>query len=315
MTRFAAFVLFSGFSILVTAQPFPAKPIELVNSFAPGGAVDLNARALQVVAERVVGQAFVQTFRQGGGGVLGASDVATAAPDGYKLLMVTSGELTAAPNLTRTTYSIDSFDFLGRISSRPYCVVVNSKAPWREFSEMLRATTEQPGKYTIGTTPAGGMFLTAQHFIKRGGVRLTTVPYGGAGPALTSLLGGHIDAVWAPLAAAESHVKAGTLRVLAVTGPVRVRGFTETPSLREFGIQAPYVQWVGMVAPKGVPADRLAFLRDALARITKDSEYLKVATKMGIEVEYGSAEEFEKQVRDEDQAFKTLVKDLGLTPQ
>ena len=314
MIRFSAFVFLFGYSILLAAQPFPAKPVEIVNSFAPGGALDLNVRALQVVAERVMGQPLVQIFKQGGGGVVGASEVASAAPDGYKLLIVSSGELTAAPNLTRTTYSIDSFAFLGRISSRPYCIVVNSKAPWKEFGEMLRAATGQPGQHTIGTTPTGGMFLTAQHFIKRGGVPITTVPYGGAGPAITALLGSHIDAVWAPLAAAESHVKAGTLRVLAVTGPVRVRGFTDTPSFGEFGIQAPYVQWVGVVAPKGVPAERLAFLRDTLARITKDSAYLEMAAKMGIEVAYGTAEEFEKQVRDEDQTFKALVNDLGLAP-
>ena len=165
--RFIAFVLSSGFSILVAAQPFPAKPIEIVNAFAPGGALDLNVRALQVAAERVIGQPIVQMFKQGGGGVVGASEVATAAPDGYKLLVVSSGELTAAPNLVKTNYSIDSFAFLGRISSRPYGLIVNSKAPWKEFGAMLRATTGQPGKHTIGTTPAGGMFLTAQHFIKR----------------------------------------------------------------------------------------------------------------------------------------------------
>ncbi len=315
MIRLAAFVLFSGFSILVAAQPFPAKPIEMVNAFAPGGAIDLNVRAVQVAAERVMGQSIVQTFRQGGGGVVGAGDVANAAPDGYKLLMATSGELTAAPNLTTVTYSIDSFVFIGRISSKPYGLVVNSKTPWKEFGELLRATASEPDKYTIGTTPAGGMFLTAKHFIVRGGVRMTTVPFGGAGPAMTALLGNHIDSVWAPLAAAESHVKAGTLRVLAVTGPVRVRGHSETPSFYEFGIQAPYVQWVGIVAPKGVPADRLAYLRDALARIAKDPGYQETAAKMGIEVAYGTAEEFEKQVRDENEAFKALIKDLGIPRQ
>ena len=158
------------------------------------------------------------------------------------------------------------------------------------------------------------MFLTAQHLIRRGDVRLTTVPYGGAGPALTGLLGGQIDAVWAPLAAVESHVKAGSLRLLAVTGPVRVKGYPDTPTFNEFGIDAPYVQWIGLVAPKGVPADRLLFLREAFARITKDPAYLQAAEKIGIDVAYGTAEEFEKQVREEDQAFKILVRELGLTP-
>ena len=312
MTRLI--LLLSVWACAAAAQPFPSKPIELVNGFAPGGANDLNARALQVAAERVFGQPLVQTFRQGGGGVVGSADVASAAPDGYKLLVVSSGELTAAPNLTKTTYSLDSFAYLARLSSKPYALVVKGNAPWSKASEFLRATSEQPGKHTIGTTPTGGMFLTAQYLIRRAGVPLTTVPYGGAGPALTGLLGGQIDSVWAPLAAAESHIKAGTLRLLAVSGPGRTSGHADIPSFKELGIDAPHVQWIGVVAPKGLPADRLAFLRDAFARITKDPAYLQAAEKVGVEVSYATGEEFEKQVREEDLAFKAVVKDLGLTP-
>src|SRR5204863_2323799 len=137
------------------------KPVEIVNAFAPGGANDLNVRALQVASERILGQPIVQTFRQGGGGVVGSADVANAAPDGYKLLVVTSGELTAAPNLAKTGYSLDSFAFIARVSSKPYAVVVRREAPWKEFAELLRAAKEAPGKHSIGTTPTGGMFLTA----------------------------------------------------------------------------------------------------------------------------------------------------------
>ncbi len=315
MLRLISLIVFCTFTATAIAQPFPTKPIEVVNAFAPGGANDLNVRALQVAAERVLGQPLVQTFRQGGGGVVGSSEVANAAPDGYKLLVVTSGELTAAPNLTRTSYSLDSFSFIGRISSKPYGIVVKRDAPWKDISEFLRAVKDQPDKYTIGTTATGGAFLTAQHFIKRGGVRLTTVPYGGAGPALTALLGGHIDCVWQPLVAAESHIKSGALRLLAVSGPARVKGHEAIPSLRELGAEAPFVQWTGIVAPRGVPADRIAFLREMFARLTKDATYLQAAEKMGVEVAYASAEEFEKQVREEDQAFKALIKDLGITVQ
>lgn len=312
MNRFAL-ILFLA-SACAGAQPFPSRPIEVVNAFAQGGANDLNVRALQIPGEKILGQPLVQIFKQGGGGIVGTTEVATASPDGYKILVVTSGELTAAPNLVKTSYSLDSFAFLGRISSKPYALVVRSDAPWRTFDELRRATGNPPGKQTVGTTPQGGMFLTAQHFIKRGGVPLTTVPYGGAGPALTALLGGHIDSVWAPLAAAEAQVRSGALRILAVTGSTRVAGHSETPTFKELGIEAPFVQWTGFVAPKGVPADRLAILREALARIAKDPVYLQLADKFGIGIEYASAEEFEKQVRDEDQVFRALVKDFGLTP-
>lgn len=312
MRRVTAFLFLLAFSLAAAAQPFPAKPIELVNSFAPGGANDLNAKALQVAAERIFGQPLIQTFRQGGGGVVGTSDVANSVPDGYKILLVSSGELTAAPNLAKTAYTLDSFVFIARISSKPYALVVNAKAPWQTAKEMLDAVKQQPGKYTIGTTPTGGMFLTAKYFISRGGVPLTTVPYGGAGPALLALLGGQIDSVWAPLAAAESNLKAGTLRLLAVTGAERQPGHPEVPSFQELGIDAPYVQWVGVVGPKGIPPERLKVLKDGFARITKDADYLQAAQRLGIDVAYAPGEQFEKQVRDEDRAFKALVKELDL---
>ena len=313
MRRTITLVSLLAFAVGAAAQSFPAKPIELVNSFAPGGANDLNAKALQVSAERVFGQPLVQTFRQGGGGVVGTSDVANSVPDGYKVLLVSSGELTAAPNLTKTAYSLDSFAFIGRISSKPYALVVNSKATWQSATDMLKAAAAEPGKYTIGTTPTGGMFLTAKYFIMRGGVPLTTVPYGGAGPALLALLGGQIDSVWSPLAAAESNVKAGTLRVLGVTGAGRQPEHPDVPSFKELGIDAPQVQWIGVVAPKGVPADRLKILRDGFARITQDADYQRAAQRLGIDIAYAPAEEFEKQVRDEDREFKALVKDLNLS--
>ena len=312
MKRTTAFLSLLALALSAAAQTFPSKPIELVNSFAPGGANDLNAKALQVAAERILGQPLVQTFRQGGGGVVGTSEVANSAADGYKLLLVSSGELTAAPNLAATSYSLDSFAFVARVSSKPYALVVNSKAPWKSADEMLKAAVANPGKHTIGTTPTGGMFLTAKYFIMRGGVPLTTVPYGGAGPALLGLLGGQIDSVWAPLAAAESNIKAGTLRLLAVSGAGRQPEHGDVPTFKDLGIDSPHVQWIGVVAPRNVPADRLALLREGFARITRDAEYQKAAQRLGVDVSYATAEEFEKQVRDEDRAFKALVKDLNL---
>lgn len=279
MRRFISAVAIFRFGTTLLAQPFPSKLIEIANSFAVGGANDLNVRALQVVAERILGVPLVQTFRQGGGGVVGSTEVANVTPNGYKLLVVTSGELTAAPNLTKTTYTLDSFVFIDHISSKPYGVVAKTDSPSKDISEFLRAAKERPDKYTIGTTPTGGTFLTAKHFIIRGGVPLTRVPYGGAGPAMVGVLGGHIDSVRAPLAAAEAQIKGGALRLLAVSGSARVRGHETVPTRKEFGIEALFVQWTGIVAPRGVPADRIVFLRDALARIAKNQAYLKAAER------------------------------------
>ncbi len=308
-----AWILCAGITA-AAAQPYPAKPIEIVNSFAPGGTADLNVRALQAGADKVLGQPLVQTFRQGGGGLVGTTEIANSAPDGYKLLIVSPGELTAGPNLAKTTYTLDSFDFVGRVSSRPYGFVVKSDAPWRDFSEFRRDAAQHPGKYTIGTTPQGGVFLTAQHLIRHGGMQLLPVPYGGSGPYLTAVLGGHVHAAWAPLTSAESYLRANQMRLLAVTGPERVKAYPSVSTFKELGIDSPFVLWIGVVAPKGLPPDRLAFLRDAFAKIMREPAYQQAADKLGVEIAYAPPAEFEKQVRDEDRVFRALVKELGLTP-
>ena len=297
------------------AEPYPARPIEIVNSFAPGGTADINVRALQPAAEKALGQPLVQTFRQGGGGIVGTTEVARSTPDGYKLLVVSSGELTAGPNLAKTSYTLDSFDFVCRVSSRPYGFVVKSGAPWQDFAGFRRDVSQNPGKYTIGTTPQGGVFLTAQHLIHRGGMQLLPVPYGGSGPYLTAVLGGQVDAAWAPLPSAEGYLRSGQMRLLAVTGPVRVKDYPDVPTFKELGIDSPFALWIGIVAPKGVPGERLTFLRNACAQMVKDPGYQQAAAKYGIDISYATAEQFERQVREEFTVFQGVVQELGLKRQ
>ena len=315
-TRAYAAAWFVTASVVASAaETYPSRPIEIVNSFAPGGTADLNVRALQPAADKVLGQPLVQTFRQGGGGIVGTTEVARSAPDGYKLLVVSSGELTAGPNLAKTNYTLDSFDFICRVSSRPYGFVVKGDARWRDFQEFRRDVSKEPGKYTIGTTPQGGVFLTAQHLIHRGGMQLLPVPYGGSGPYLAAVLGGQVDGAWAPLPSAETYLRSGQMRLLAVTGAERVKDYPQVPTFRELGIDSPFVLWIGMVAPKGMPPERLSFLRDACARIVEDPGYHQLAAKYGIEISYAPADAFEKQVRDEFVVFQGLVKELGLKRQ
>lgn len=233
--------LLSLFAFGAYGQAYPSKPVEIVNSFSPGGTSDLNVRSLQQAAEKVMGVLLVQTFRQGGGGLVGTAEVSRAEPDGHKILIVTSGELTAGPALAKTSYSLDSFAFIGRVSSRAYGFVVKSDARWKSFEEFRKDVAQNPDKYTIGTAPRGGVFLTAQHLIRHGGLKLVPVPYGGSGPYLTAVLGGHVDGAWAPLTSAESYVRAGQMRVLAVTGTERDKAYPQIPTFKELGVDSPFV--------------------------------------------------------------------------
>jgi tripartite-type tricarboxylate transporter receptor subunit TctC len=191
---------------------------------------------------------------------------------------------------------------------------VRKDAPWKDFKEFQAATKAEPGKILMGTTPRGGAFLAARDVIRRAGLQVTVVPYSGSGPYVTAVLGGHVAAAIAPVTSLESHLAGGTLRMLAVTGPKRLPDHPNVPSFSEFGIDAPFALWVGLVAPKDVPANRLAYLREHIAKITKDPEYLAAAKKLGIAVDYAPPDEFEKQVRAESKSFNALVKELGLAP-
>jgi tripartite-type tricarboxylate transporter receptor subunit TctC len=296
------------------AQPYPSRPVEIVNAFAPGGANDLSVKALQAGFEKIFGQPLVQIYKQGGGGIIGSTEVANATPDGYKLLVVSSGELTAGPNVAKTSYTIDSFAFIGRVASRPYGFVVRTDARWKTFAEFHADAAKEPNKYTIGTTPQGGVFLTAQYLIRRGGLELVPVPYGGSGPYLTAVLGGHVDAAWAPLTSADSYIRSGQMRLLAVTGAARDRGYPDVPTFKELGIDAPFVLWGGIVAPRATSPERLAALRAGFARAVKEPEVMQVAAKLGVELAWAPAEEFEKQVREENAVFRSLAQELGLAP-
>ena len=314
MTRVLFLFFLVVFPIPGKTQTYPSRPVEIVNAYSPGGANDLNVRALQQGFDKIFGQPLVQIFKQGGGGIIGATEVASAAPDGYKLLVVSSGELTAGPNVAKTSYTLDSFAFIGRVASRPYGFVVRSDARWKSFAEFRADAAREPSKYTIGTTPQGGVFLTAQYLIRHGGLDLVPVPYGGSGPYLTAVLGGHVNAAWAPLTSADSYVRSGQMRLLAVTGPARDRGYPEVPTFKELGIDAPFVLWGGVVAPRGTPPERLAALREGFARLVKAPAVVQAADKLGVVLAWGAAEEFEKQVRDENEVFRALAHELGLAP-
>lgn len=295
-------------------EAYPSKSIEMVNAWSPGGAMDVNIRAVQAVSKKIFGEPIVQVFKPGGGGIAGATDVAHAKPDGYRIMGVSSGELTAAPNLTKTAYSLDSFAYIGRITVKPYAFVVKGDAPWKNFEAFRRDALKQPGKLSVGSTSRGGVFLTTQYLLHQAGISLNFVPYGGAGPFIAAVLGGHVDSALAPAAAAESHLRAGTLKVLGVTGPDRMSDHPDVPTLMEQGVDVPMVQWIGVLAPRETPRERVAFLEQSFERLVKDPEYIKVAQKIGLVPAWQPGAEFEKSVRKEDEVFKALVKQLGLAP-
>ena len=292
-------------------EAYPTKPIEVVNSFAAGGINDLTFRAISTVVEKYLGQPMVQQIKAGGGGAVGTTEAALARPDGYKLLIASAGELVVAPNISKVSYTLDSFVPIARMVTASYTIVVRADARWGDIEQFIKEAKERPGQLSLATTRGGG-YITLADFQNKAGVSLNHVPYPGFGPSLVALLGGHVDSALISTPVAEPQVQAGKARMLALTGPVRVDAYRNVPTLKELGIDVSFTQWVGMFAPRAIAPERLARLRSAFERVVKDQEFLARSAQLGVSISYLPGPEFLSAIQKEDVEVRALVKQLGI---
>ena len=237
-------------------QPYPAKPVTIVVPFSPGGGTDIGAR---LIAQRLTakwGQTVIVDNRAGAGGLVGADLVAKAKPDGYTLLVGNVGTQAINPSLYKMPYIADTaFAPISMIAELPFVMLagpsVIAKTP-REFVVLAKA---ESGKRTYASSGQGGSpHLTAEIFQGATGVKLTHVPYKGGGPAMTDLMAGHVDILFASILEGSGHVKSGKLKALAISSATRSPALPDVPTLAEAGIlNSESGSWIAMFAPTGTP--------------------------------------------------------------
>lgn len=271
-------IAFAGLATVAWSQDYPARPITLVVPFPPGGVADNVARPVAQALGKQLGQAVVIENRQGAGGGIGMAYVAKAKPDGYTLLLALSS-ISVIPEADRVLgrapmFQYDQLQPVARFTADPVVLAVRADAPWKSFADFIAFAKANPKKLNYGSSGNyGTMHVPMEMLASNAGISLTHVPFTGAAPAVTALLGGTLDAVASGPSTVVQHVRAGKLRVLANWGAERHPALPDVPTLQELGIPAEYAQWSGLFAPTGTPDAVLAALRKAARDAQDDSSF------------------------------------------
>jgi tripartite-type tricarboxylate transporter receptor subunit TctC len=309
--------LASGTALAQSADDYPAKPVRIIVPFAPGGSTDVVARILAEKLQAELKQPFVVDNRAGAGGNIGADAVAKAAPDGYTLLMGTTGVL-AINSFLYKNMSYDAakdFDPVSYTSLITNVLVVRADMPAKSVAELIAMAKAQPGTLSFASSGAGSStHLSGELFKSMAGVSILHVPYRGSPQALTDVIGGQVTMLFDNAPSAIPFIEQGKLRALAVTGPQRLPGMPNVPTLDEAGVKGyESLSWSGIVAPAGTPRPIIMKLNAAIDRILKTDDVKKRLAGLGTEAVGGPPEAFTRHIRTESEKWGRLVKTANIT--
>jgi tripartite-type tricarboxylate transporter receptor subunit TctC len=306
-----------GLAAPATAQPaFPTKAITMIVPFPPGGLADIVARPVAEAMARDLGQPVVIENKAGAGGGIGMGTAARAPADGYTVLLALSS-LTVIPEadviLGRPQmFAPTALRPIARFTADPTVLAVRADSPWKTAKDFVDDAKKRPGAINYGSSGTyGTMHVPMEILSQTGGVKLTHVPFTGAGPAVVALLGGQIDAVSSGPATVLQHIKAGKLRALAHWGNAKLEALPEVPSLKDAGFNAEYAQWSGLFIPSGVPEPVAQRLRAAAKAAAQDAKVKDIINNAGSPILYQDAPEFEQYVQADARRMADVVKRIG----
>jgi tripartite-type tricarboxylate transporter receptor subunit TctC len=300
----------------LAAQTFPSQPIKIVSPFPPGGSVDIMARLIGEPLGAQLGQRIVIENRSGASGNIGMEAVARANPDGYTIVLNTIPLVTNQSLFPKLTWDpIRDFAPIGMVATAPHVLVVPARVPAKDVASLVRLARESPGKLSYASAGIGTTFhFCAEMFKDSTGTFILHVPYRGGGPALVDTLAGQVDMSFPTLSAVLPHVKAGTLRALAVTSATRSSLLPEVPSMQEAGVKDfEFTQWLALLAPAGTPPAVVARLNSALKNALASGEIRDRFQAQGFEPFSTTPEEAGRFLAAEVQRYSKLIKARGIT--
>lgn len=296
------------------AQDYPARPIRVIVPFSPGGAVDGPTRAVAQELGKRLNQQVVIDNRPGAGATIGSEAVAKAAPDGYTLLLASQTNAISATLYPRLSFNpIDDFAPISLIGREPGVLVVNPSLPVKTVKELVELARAQPGKIDFASSGNGsGQHLFAAQFLSMAGIRMNHVPYRGSGQATTDLIGGVVSMGMPGVAGMLSHIRAGKLRALAVTGERRSPQLPDVPTMIESGFPgySAYV-WLGLLAPKGTPAPIIERLNREVLAALDTPEVKGYMANASIEALGSTPAEFGAFFRTERETWARVIRESG----
>ncbi len=310
----AAVALWAGTSP-AKASDYPTKPITLINPFSPGGSHDMLGRAFVAVAQKYMSQPIVIVNKPGASGQIGGLAGAQATPDGYTLTE-NSASMTGTLEWElaegrKNSYTRHDFVNIIALNMSPPLVIVPYNSPWNTLADLIRDCKTKPEHYAFSS---GGLYamshIPAELLVKAAGITCRHVPYNGGGPAVTAVVGGHVDFATQFPSSSLSLVRGNKLRVLAVQGDRRLKLIPDVPTVKELGIGAEYYAWVGICAPVKTPRPIVEKLREVARKVVEDKAYVDMIENLGDEVRYMSGEDLTKYWDVESERIAELFKEI-----
>jgi len=314
---FAGAAVLPAASHMARAETYPSRPVRIIAGFAAGGGVDITARLIgQWLTERL-GQSFVTENRPGAGGNIGTEAVVKAAADGYTLLLAT------VPNAVNASlYEKLNFNFIrdtapvAGIIRVPMVILLNPSVPAKTVPEFIAYAKANPGKINMASAGNGSApHMAGELFKMMAGVDLVHVPYRGQGPALTDLLGGDVQVLFATAPGTADYIRTGKLRALAVTSAARAEVLPELPTVGDFVPGYEASQWYGLSAPKNTSAEIVDKLNKEVNAALADSKMRERLAAIGGEPLPGSPAEFGKLIAEETEKWSKVVRAAGIKPE
>ncbi|MBM3373152.1 MAG: tripartite tricarboxylate transporter substrate binding protein [Betaproteobacteria bacterium] len=293
------------------SQSYPVKPVRIVVPFAPGGNVDINARAIAPGLNEIFGQQVLVENRAGAGGMIGGEFVARAPADGYTLLMASNSVYSVAPNVfSKPRYHpVKDFAAISGISNVPFVIVLHPSVPARNLKEFIALVKSRPGQMTMATAGTGtSNHLVGELFQISAGVRMTGVPYKGSGPALIDLIGGQVDSHVDQLTASMAYIQSGRIRALAVTTDQRAPLLPNVPTLAEQGLKGFDATTItGLLAPAGTPKEVIDRVHAAVVKVTAQQAIRDRFAALGATTLGNSPAEFADYIRQDYARWQKVV--------
>lgn len=298
-----------------TAQDkFPSRPIEMVIPTAAGGGTDISLRMLAEIVEPLLGQKVVVVNKTGGGGAVGMAGIVSAKPDGYTIGGLWNAPLTMTPHMLPAPYKPSDYAAVSLVTWAPTILCVKAAFPANDGKAFIDELKKNPNKFTYGNDGLGGtLHLASERVFQKLGVKARPVPFAGAGETLKAFLGDHIDIYAGSISPVLPYVKDKSAKCLMLTSAERNATVPDAAGLSDLGVpNEATVLWRGIIAPKAVPADRLAVLQKAFAEAAQSPKFKEFMEKRGEEAKGSSAAEFRKLIDTEYDAMGKVMESIGL---